>query len=63
MSNANEKVAVNSGTIPMADFAPIVSLRGVGKVFGTGVRALDRLDLDVREGEFLSLLGPSGCGK
>jgi NitT/TauT family transport system ATP-binding protein len=47
----------------MADFAPIVSLRGVGKVFGTGVRALDRLDLDVREGEFLSLLGPSGCGK
>jgi NitT/TauT family transport system ATP-binding protein len=43
--------------------APIVSLRGVGKVFGTGTVALDGLDLDVREGEFLSLLGPSGCGK
>jgi NitT/TauT family transport system ATP-binding protein len=43
--------------------APIVSLRGVGKVFGTGTRALDELDLDVREGEFMSLLGPSGCGK
>jgi NitT/TauT family transport system ATP-binding protein len=43
--------------------APIVSLRGVEKLFGTGVRALDGLDLDVREGEFLSLLGPSGCGK
>jgi NitT/TauT family transport system ATP-binding protein len=43
--------------------APIVSLRGVGKLFGTGTLALDRLDLDVREGEFLSLLGPSGCGK
>ena len=42
---------------------PIVSLRGVGKVFGTGTLALDGLDLDVREGEFLSLLGPSGCGK
>jgi NitT/TauT family transport system ATP-binding protein len=38
-------------------------LRGVGKVFGNGTRALDGLDLDVREGEFLSLLGPSGCGK
>jgi len=42
---------------------PVVSLRGVGKAFGTGTLALDRLDLDVRTGEFLSLLGPSGCGK
>ena len=42
---------------------PIVSLRGVGKTFGTGTLALDSLDLDVRAGEFLSLLGPSGCGK
>jgi NitT/TauT family transport system ATP-binding protein len=47
----------------MAESAPIVSLRGVEKLFATGVRALDGLDLDVREGEFLSLLGPSGCGK
>ncbi|MSP44748.1 MAG: ABC transporter ATP-binding protein [Xanthobacteraceae bacterium] len=43
--------------------SPIVSLRGVGKLFGTGTLALDGLDLDVRRGEFLSLLGPSGCGK
>jgi NitT/TauT family transport system ATP-binding protein len=42
---------------------PVVSLRGVGKTFGTGTVAIDRLDLDVRAGEFLSLLGPSGCGK
>jgi NitT/TauT family transport system ATP-binding protein len=41
----------------------IVSLRGVGKLFGTGTLALDGLDLEVRDGEFLSLLGPSGCGK
>ena len=32
-------------------------------MFGTGTLALDGLDLDVRDGEFLSLLGPSGCGK
>ena len=42
---------------------PVVALRGVGKAFGSGVVALDGLDLDVRDGEFLSLLGPSGCGK
>ncbi len=41
----------------------IVSLRGVGKTFASGVTALDGFDLDVREGEFVSLLGPSGCGK
>jgi NitT/TauT family transport system ATP-binding protein len=43
--------------------SPIVSLRGVGKTFGSRTLALDGLDLDIREGEFLSLLGPSGCGK
>jgi NitT/TauT family transport system ATP-binding protein len=42
---------------------PIVALRGVMKTFANGTQALDGLDLDVRPGEFLSLLGPSGCGK
>lgn len=40
-----------------------VGLRGVTKVYATGVAAVGPLDLDVRRGEFLSLLGPSGCGK
>jgi NitT/TauT family transport system ATP-binding protein len=47
----------------MTTSSSIVTLRGVGKTFGTGTRALDGLDLEVRVGEFLSLLGPSGCGK
>ena len=41
----------------------LVALRGVGKTFPNGTLALKGLDLEVRQGEFLSLLGPSGCGK
>ena len=42
---------------------PLVSLRGVQKTFANGTMALSGLDLDINQGEFLSLLGPSGCGK
>jgi putative spermidine/putrescine transport system ATP-binding protein len=40
---------------------PIV-LRQVTKTYG-GIRVLDRVDLDIASGEFLTLLGPSGAGK
>ena len=41
---------------------PRVRLAGVSHRFGE-VTALDHIDLDVRDGELLTLLGPSGCGK
>ncbi len=41
---------------------PGVALSGVSKTFGTS-RVLEDITLDVRRGEFLSVLGPSGCGK
>ncbi len=46
---------------------PAVSLRGVSKRYEARGRptvvALSSVDLDVRPGEFVSLIGPSGCGK
>ncbi|XIA67708.1 ABC transporter ATP-binding protein [Bradyrhizobium sp. TZ2] len=45
-----------------ADDMPLLRIEGVGKKFGS-FRAVDRLSLDIRAGEFFALLGPSGCGK
>ena len=40
----------------------LISLKDIEKSFGTQ-KIIDHLNLDVMEGEFLTLLGPSGCGK
>ncbi|GGH20958.1 ABC transporter permease [Alsobacter metallidurans] len=43
-----------------------ISLRNVGKTYrrgGMATHALDRVDLDIAEGEFVAIVGPSGCGK
>jgi putative spermidine/putrescine transport system ATP-binding protein len=42
--------------------APAVRLNGIRRTYGDVV-AIDRLDLDIAEGEFFTLLGPSGSGK
>src|ERR1700722_1824269 len=41
---------------------PLLRIDAVVKKFGI-FRAVDRLSLDIRAGEFFALLGPSGCGK
>ena len=40
-----------------------VALKDVTKVFPDGTVAVDKVNLDVNDGEFMVLLGPSGCGK
>lgn len=60
MSLADAKVSVAERA---AVGSTLVSMRGIGKTFPNGTTALTRFDLQVRGGEFLSLIGPSGCGK
>ena len=46
--------------------APLVSFRGITRVYGEGggqVRALAGVDLAIRRGEFIAIMGPSGSGK
>ena len=45
---------------------PVAELRGISKIYGSGdleVKALDQLNLTVREGDYLAVMGASGSGK
>lgn len=50
----------------MQDSPPLIALQGITRVYGQGeaeVRALDGVDLTIRTGEFVAIMGPSGSGK
>jgi ABC-type branched-subunit amino acid transport system ATPase component len=46
----------------VSDRSPILEIRGLTRRFG-GLMAVDRFDVDVNEGEIVSLVGPNGAGK
>jgi len=43
--------------------AAAVDIRGACKTYPNGTRALEPIELTVRDGEFVTIVGPSGCGK
>jgi multiple sugar transport system ATP-binding protein len=40
-----------------------ITLGEITKVYANGVKAVDAVNLEIRDGEFVVLVGPSGCGK
>jgi putative ABC transport system ATP-binding protein len=51
---------------PVDDPPPLIELRGVTKTYGRGaatVHALAGVDLTIKSGEFVAIMGPSGSGK
>ena len=60
--HADAVVAAIEPPAAEGDRPVLLAVRGVAKSF-KGVRALDGVDLDVREGEVLGVIGPNGSGK
>src|ERR1017187_938500 len=40
-----------------------VAFENVSKIYPDGTRAVNDINLDIRDGEFMVFVGPSGCGK
>ncbi|GAB3901203.1 hypothetical protein GCM10027612_64170 [Microbispora bryophytorum subsp. camponoti] len=40
-----------------------IVLNNVDKIYAGGVKAVNGLNLEIKDGEFMVLVGPSGCGK
>src|SRR3954449_10527734 len=63
---AMNEVAAGVGTAAAATHAAVIEVRRLSLTFATAdgpVLALDDIELDILDGDFVSLIGPSGCGK
>src|SRR5438105_1829637 len=53
----------HDGREPKGALVADIEFQGVAKVYSDGTRAVDGLDLEIHDGEFMVFVGPSGCGK
>lgn len=60
---ADELPDMKIPTLPISERPPLLMMKHVEKTFNGDVVALKDMNLQVNEGDFMSLLGPSGCGK
>src|SRR3954454_11370310 len=62
-STRTRHAATRAAQPARATATPVVELRNVSKVYDSGTMGLDRASLSIGRGEFVFLVGPTGCGK